>query len=130
MQLLERTARTLHSRGYTEKLYPAQWAALRYFSAAPDDRKTATALARFQGLATGPVTRTVRTLIAKGLLVRAGSGGRGRAQKIELAKAGWTLLERDPFADLARAFDKMPTQQQNALATVLEETLEVMQLPR
>ena len=34
-ELLELTGRMLHSRGYAADLFPAQWAALRYFSRAP-----------------------------------------------------------------------------------------------
>ena len=32
---LEQIARRLHSQGYASKLFPAQWAALRYIHSAP-----------------------------------------------------------------------------------------------
>ena len=68
LELLELAGRSMHSIGYTEGLYPAQWTALRFFAKAPDGSRTASALARFQGFANGPVSRTVRTLISKSLL--------------------------------------------------------------
>ena len=44
-ELLELVARMLHSRGYAEDLFPAQWVALRYFAKAPAPRRTASDLA-------------------------------------------------------------------------------------
>ena len=66
-QLLDQTARGLHSMGHDGEMFPAQWAALRYFAASDPAQSTAMSLARFQGLAFGPVSRTVRTLITKHL---------------------------------------------------------------
>src|SRR5690349_24584482 len=87
-ELLELVARMLHSRGYAEDLFPAQWVALRYFAKAPAPRRTASDLARFQGLANGPVSRTVRTLIQKGLLAKAAVQPRGRAELLDLTETG------------------------------------------
>src|SRR3954453_8312698 len=55
IELLELAGRSMHSIGYADGLYPAQWTALRYFSKASDGARTASALARFQGFANGPV---------------------------------------------------------------------------
>ena len=38
---LEQIARRLHSQGYASKLFPAQWAALRYIHSAPVPLRTA-----------------------------------------------------------------------------------------
>ena len=59
--LIERASRLIHSIGYAEGLYPAQWTALRFFSEAPPSARTTAGLARFQGMSLGPVARTVRT---------------------------------------------------------------------
>ena len=72
----------MHSIGYSEGLYPAQWTALRFFAKAPDGSRTASSLARFQGFANGPVSRTVRTLISKGLLRKAEPQPAGRAEHL------------------------------------------------
>src|SRR5829696_8192825 len=93
---LELVARMLHSRGYAQDLFPAQWMALRYFARAPEQRRTASDLARFQGLANGPVSRTVRTLIGKGLLTKAEIQPRGRAEALGLTDAGRKMLDSDP----------------------------------
>lgn len=122
-ELLELASRSMHSLGYAESLYPAQWTALRYFAKAEDGRRTASELARFQGLATGPVSRTVRTLIAKKLVAKARKQPSGRAEHLELTKAGRDLLERDPINGVVRAMDELSPTEREALASALEHII-------
>ncbi|MHA6691873.1 MarR family winged helix-turn-helix transcriptional regulator [Devosia sp. A449] len=119
-ELLELTARMLHSRGYAAELFPAQWAALRYFSRAPEHMRTASALARFQGLGNGPVSRTVRTLVAKGFLHQAAEQPKGRARLLELTPAGLTMLEHDPTQAVEAALTELAPEQQACFARALE----------
>lgn len=121
--LLELTARLLHSRGYAEDMFPAQWVALRYFARARRELRTASELARFQGLANGPVSRTVRTLVDKGLLRKAAEQPKGRAELLELTEAGEALLTRDPDLALARLLGELDPADQEALARGLERVL-------
>lgn len=122
-ELLELTARMLHSRGYAEDLFPAQWMALRYFARTPAERRTASELARFQGLANGPVSRTVRTLVQKGLLAKAASQPKGRAEVLELTPSGVRLLRSDPTIALEAAIAKLEPGDQEAFARALETIL-------
>ncbi len=122
-ELLELTARMLHSRGYAQDLFPAQWVALRYFARTPAERRTASELARFQGLANGPVSRTVRTLVQKGLLAKAAEQPKGRAEVLELTAAGQKLMETDPTIMLEKAIGKLGPADQEALARSLETIL-------
>lgn len=124
--LLELTSRMLHSRGYAEDLFPAQWVALRYFARAQANLRTASDLARFQGLANGPVSRTVRTLVQKGLLQKASQQPKGRAEILELTKAGETLLERDPVNAVSAALAGLDPTEQVALARGLETVLRTL----
>jgi DNA-binding MarR family transcriptional regulator len=119
-ELLELTARMLHSRGYAADLFPAQWAALRYFSRAPISQRTASELARFQGLANGPVSRTVRTLVQKGLLAKAAEQPKGRAELLELTPAGQTMLEQDPTLAVEALLGELGQSEQECLARSLE----------
>jgi DNA-binding MarR family transcriptional regulator len=121
--LLELTSRMLHSRGYAEELFPAQWVALRYFAKAQRDLRTASELARFQGLANGPVSRTVRTLVQKGLLRKAAEQPKGRAELLELTAAGELLLRKDPAAELIAVLARLEAGDQMALARALEQVL-------
>jgi DNA-binding MarR family transcriptional regulator len=118
--LLEQVARRIHSQGYAADLFPAQWAAIRYLDAAPPQLRTAIDLARFQGLASGAVARTVRTLIGKGLLVKVGTIGRGRAEQLDLTPEGLRLLTEDPLRDVARALETLSRSERESLAQGLE----------
>ncbi len=122
-EMLELVARMLHSRGYAEDMFPAQWMALRYFAKAAPERCTASDLARFQGLANGPVSRTVRTLIQKGLLTKSDVQPRGRAELLEVTETGRTLLAADPSLALEAAIAGLDDRDQDALARSLETIL-------
>lgn len=119
-ELLELTARMLHSRGYAADLFPAQWAALRYFSRAPVSQRTASELARFQGLANGPVSRTVRTLVQKGMLAKAAEQPKGRAELLEVTAAGRSMLEEDPTLALEAVISELGSSEQECFARSLE----------
>ncbi|WP_157944627.1 MarR family winged helix-turn-helix transcriptional regulator [Mangrovicella endophytica] len=118
--LLEQVARRIHSQGYAADLFPAQWAALRYVHSAPTQLRTAIDLARFQGLASGAVARTVRTLVSKGLLVKVGTMGRGRAEQLDLTPAGLALLGDDPLKGITVALDAMDSHEREVFAKGLE----------
>lgn len=124
-ELLELASRSMHSLGYAEGLYPAQWTALRYFARAQDGRRTASELARFQGLATGPVSRTVRTLIQKKLVAKAKKQPSGRAEHLELTRDGREVLERDPINGIVQAMDGLSAEEREALASALEQVIRV-----
>lgn len=126
-RLFEQSTRALHSSGHSHGLFPAQWTALRYFSTADRAQCTAINLARFQGMAFGPVSRTVRTLIAKGLLRKAGSAGRGRAELLELSDAGRAILEKDPLRTIVAALDTLADREREAFAVALEQVLLALQ---
>ena len=113
-------ARRLHAQGYADRLFPAQWAALRYLQAADPERSTAIDLARFQGLAPGAVARTVRTLIVKGYVEKAGPVGRGRAEGLDLTAKGRALMKGDPLKVVADALEPLEPAQRAALAQGLE----------
>lgn len=121
--LFEIAARILHSRGYAAGLYPAQWVGLRYFAHAEPARRTASELARYQGLANGPVSRTVRTLIAKNLIRKAKVQPKGRSELLEVTETGAELLKSDPLAALADLLSRFPADRQDSLALGLETVI-------
>lgn len=118
--LTEQLSRILHSEGYVEGLYPAQWTALRYFSQALPSSRTTAELARYQGMSLGPVARTVRTLVEKGLLARVANPHSRRADLITVTGSGQKLLTRDPRNRIAAIVETLPDGQKAALAQALE----------
>jgi DNA-binding MarR family transcriptional regulator len=123
LELLELAGRSMHSIGYTDGLYPAQWTALRYFSKATDGARTASALARFQGFANGPVSRTVRTLISKGLLRKAKAQPVGRAEHLEITENARSLLDHDPTKAIADVIAGFSEEEKVALEHALKEVI-------
>jgi DNA-binding MarR family transcriptional regulator len=80
-------------------------------------------LARYQGLAFGPVARTVRTLIERGYLKKCGSAGKGRAERIEVTTEGLRILDDDPLHILSNAIGRLEADRQEALAEALDGIL-------
>lgn len=95
--LLDQVSRLVYGISFTDGLFPAQWVALRYFHDAPEPARTLTALARFQKIHLAPVSRTVSTLVDKGLLARRPHPGFKRGWLFDLTEDGRLLLNRDPL---------------------------------
>lgn len=123
---LEQLTRRMHSQGYAARLFPAQWAALRYLNSSPEHLRTAIDLARFQGLASGAVARTVRTLVSKGFVEKRGTIGRGRAEGLDLTERGRTLLKKDPMKTIEAAIEALDDKQREAFATGLGTLLQAI----
>jgi DNA-binding MarR family transcriptional regulator len=121
-RLVEQTSRAIHSRGHSHGLFPAQWTALRYFAGAEPALRSASALAAYQGMAFGPVSRTVRTLIAKGFL-RKSAPTPGRFEFVEVTETGHALLASDPMAAVVAALDGLSAPDRQVLAAALEAVL-------
>lgn len=121
--LLDQVTRHIHSSNHAADLYPAQWSALRYFAKANAPHRSAISLARYQGIEPGPTTRTVRTLISKGLLEDAGSLGRGRIRRVDVTDKGRELLLSDPLNTVVEALASLDGVQKRALAEALERML-------
>ena len=113
----------MHSIGYAAELYPAQWTALRYFAKAADGMRTASELARFQGFANGPVSRTVRTLLQKGLIRKSDFQPVGRAEHLEVTAAGHAILDNDPTKGIADALESLRVDEREILAQALETVI-------
>lgn len=119
-RLIEQTARTVHSRSHSHGLFPAQWSALRYFATAEPPLRSATALAAYQGMAFGPVSRTVRTMIAKGYIRKSKTLSGGRLELIEVTDSGHAMLVHDPILALTEAVEALPEVDKRILAAAFE----------
>jgi DNA-binding MarR family transcriptional regulator len=122
-RLFELSARAMHSAGHSSGLYPAQWSALRYLASAEPKERTSIAIARFQQMAAGPVTRTVRTLIQKGLVAKAGMAGHHKSERLDLTEAGLALLKRDPLNAVDQVVAALNPAQKAMLAGILGQII-------
>ncbi len=122
-RLIEQMSRAIHSKGHSHGLFPAQWTALRYFATADPLRSNSSALAAYQGMAFGPVSRTVRTLVTKGLLRKGPTRGMGRFECLEVTEMGRDLLTQDPLKEILAALDGLSDEDKQVLAVALEAVL-------
>ncbi|MEI8395511.1 MAG: MarR family transcriptional regulator [Rhodospirillaceae bacterium] len=127
--LFEQASRLIHGARFSGGLTPAQWTALRYFAEAPPFSRTMASLARFQGLTLAPITRTVRTLMEKGLVDRHPNPRSKRADLIIVNKAGRQMLNQNPRAQIAEVIAKVPIENREVLVqsmrTILDGLLEL-----
>jgi DNA-binding MarR family transcriptional regulator len=88
-------------------MFPAQWAALRFFDRAGVQACTVGGLAKYLGVTRGPASRTASSLVKRGLADTRVNPDDGRAQLFSLTEAGAEALSRDPLADLANAIEEL-----------------------
>ncbi len=118
--LIERAARIVHSIGYAEGLYPAQWVALRYFTEALPSSRTTTQLAHSQNMGIRSVASTVHTLVDKGLLARAVNPKSRCGDLITVTVSGHAILNKDPRRLIADVIGTIPEDQRLSLALGIE----------
>ncbi len=118
--LVEQLSRQMHAAGHVHDLYPAQWAALRYFAHSPVQHATITALARYQATALPTVSRTVSTLVSKGLLHKVGRLAGQRTEVIGITPEGEKMLEQDPLEGIRQALDEVDPADFESAARVIE----------
>lgn len=126
--LLEQAVRLIHGANHCQGLYPAQWVALRYYRDALPRSRTTAHLARFQGINLNVVSRTVRTLIERGLLERQPNPRSRKSDLIFLTQAGRATLKTDPQAALAGILDKLSPEDRGSLADILQMLVQEMML--
>lgn len=105
--LLEQIARAVYERREAGGMFPAQWAALRFFDRAGPRARTVGGLAGYLGVTRGPASRTGSSLVKRGLVDTRPNPDDGRAPLFSLTRAGEEALAKDPLADLAVAIDRL-----------------------
>lgn len=122
---LERLARLLRQAGHAKGLNPVQWEALRYLARCNALSHSPGAMARYLGSTKGTVSQTVKSLAAKGLVVKQVDGLDHRGVALFLTEAGRALLAEDDVlvlqADIAELSDKTRRRFDRALDALLEQ---------
>jgi len=118
--LLERISRSILTACWKDGLHPAQWAALRFFAEAPAKDRTVKGLAASHGINPGTASRTVKALVARGLLSEIEPHWQDRRYKpLGLTAEGVALLRRDPIAEIEEASRVLPSEDRALLAAHL-----------
>ena len=122
-ELVEQVGRLIYSSSFKSGLNPAQWSALRYFSGANRQARTASAFARFRATTKGTATQTITALERKGLLRRLPMPGDRRSRLLEVTPAGDALLHQDPIGALVDAITQLALEQQQVFTACLENII-------
>ena len=122
-ELVVQLGRITHGHGYTDRLTPAQWSALRYLSRANRFSRTVSAFAEYHATTRGTASQTVKGLVARGYLSRTRSRRDGRSARLEVTDNARAILARDPCEDIVRAAGALPASARGHLATGLERLL-------
>lgn len=119
-ELVEQVNRIVYGLGFSGGVNPAQWAALRYFSRAPEGRRTVGGLAEYQCVTAPTASETVSALVRKDYLRRQPSLTDKRSHTLQLTPNGEALLRMDPQAEVAIALKTLTDEQRLNLAEALD----------
>lgn len=119
--LLEQVARAVYEDREAGALFPAQWAALRYFQRAGYRARTVRGLATYLGVTRGPASRTAGSLVRRGLLNSEADPQDRRVTIFTMTPAGRNIMETDPLGRLAGAIASLDRDRRPALIAALEE---------
>ncbi len=123
-ELVAHLGRVAYGEGSVEGLTPAQRTALRYFSKANRFSRTVSAFAEFHATTRGTASQTVKSLVARGYLMRTRSQADGRSARLDLTTKALALLGDDPFEALVRAAGALPPGARGQLARGLGRMLD------
>lgn len=121
--LVEQLGRQVQNLCFTKELAPVQWSALRYFAKAGHAARTVSGLAVYTGVNVSSASRTIQLLLSKRLVSTETDLVDNRVRVVSLSDAGRELLNRDPLAELAAAFDVLDAEEQTVLRDLLEKVL-------
>jgi DNA-binding MarR family transcriptional regulator len=102
-ELIERIFWSTYRGTASYSLNPAQWAALRFFSAPNSGQRTSSEFAKYHQTTRGTANQTVLALIRKGLLKRDVAASDHRLKSVSLTKDGQEVLTADPIRPLLQA---------------------------
>lgn len=122
-RLIEQVGKAAYNLGFTPGLNPAQWAALRYFKEATEERRTVTGFANFQGTTKGTASQTVAAVVRKKYLRRVPHTQDRRVHRLTLTESGEAILSRDPLREITKALERLTPEERGALAVTMEKVL-------
>lgn len=125
-QLLVQLSRRVLEKRHADDLHAVQWSALRYFARAGRRSATVMGLATYLGNTTGSASRTVRSLVERGLIVGEPLREDARSVALTLTAAGEAALREDPLNDVTDALAQIDEDDLARLGDVLDRIHETM----
>lgn len=118
-ELVEQVNRIVYGLGFTSRLNPAQWAALRYLARSEEGQRTVGAFAQHQCVTAPTASETVSALVRKGFVVRQPSTTDKRSHILVLTDEGHALLQSDPLLEVAVVISQLTEAQRGCLDDAL-----------
>ena len=119
-QILVQLSRRVLERRDAEDLHAAQWSALRYYARAGRRSANVMGLATYLGNTTGSASRTVRSLVERGLIARTPLREDARSTYLALTPAGEATLANDPLNEVTDAIASLSAADLDRLGDALD----------
>ena len=122
-QMLFQIGRRVLEKRNADDLHAVQWSALRYFARTGRRTANVNGLSQFLGNTTGSSSRTIKSLVERGLLEGTPSRTDARSTVIKLTQAGRRALRKDPLNDIAMVLEGMEPGDLDQLGQLLDLSL-------
>lgn len=122
---LERLTRLIRASEHRHGLNPAQWEALRFLARANRFSNSPGALTSYLGATKGTVSQTLKSLEAKGFVVKAPRGGRRGSLSLDLTPKAIEALAADPWTRFSADAAELRGKTRRRLAKGLSELLTI-----
>jgi len=111
-------------------LTAAQWTCLRFLARANGSTRTPSGFASFQATTRGTASQIVKSLEARGLVVRRPAPRDRRSVRFEVTEAGRAALAGDPLHDLVGVIDALGADERAGFLATLSRVAAALALSR
>lgn len=122
---MERLTRLIRASEHRDGLNPAQWEALRFLARANRFSNSPGALTQYLGATKGTVSQTLKSLEAKGLIVKTPRDGQRGSLSLELTPKAIEALAADPWTRFSADAASLRGKIRRRLAKGLSELLTI-----
>ena len=123
--LIERLGRLISNTYHSDGFKPVQWESLRFLNHANKFSRNPSALVEYLGVTKGSVSQTLSTLEMRGLVKKSIDKSDKRAVRLDLTKAGYAQVKKDPLLEISRSLNSLETSKCIDISNGLEEILKV-----
>lgn len=125
-RIMDSLVSLVQQSGYRHQMGSAQWSALRYFNEVNPASATVVSFANHNRSTPGTASRTVTSLVRKGLLLRVPDPNDRRSHRLVLSEHGQTVLKDDPIVILEKAVEMLPGESRTELVRALRRMAEAV----
>ncbi len=106
--LVEQMVRTAYGSRVSADIQPLQWSIIRYISRTPRERCTLSWIKSYLGRTHAPVSRAIKKLVERELIVPRPNPDDARSSLLELTETGMEIAKADPLLRIVDSIGKLP----------------------